>query len=77
MIKRNVDWRLYNLIEELIKEELDTEDLMYMDTDNIDVEIDGYDVLFYIPVEYGENKINIELTISPDFDAKIKIKGVF
>ena len=73
MIKRNVDWRLYNLIEELIKEELDTEDLVYMDTDNIDVEVDGYDALFHIPIEYGENKINVELVISPDFDVKIKI----
>ena len=73
MIKHNVDWRLYNLIEELIKEELDIEELIYMDTDNIDVEVDGYDVLFHIPVEYEENKINVELVISPDFDAKIKI----
>ena len=77
MIKRNVDWRLYNLIEELIKEELDTEDLIYMDTDNIEIEIDGYDVVFHIPVEYGESKVNIELTISPDFDAKIRIKEMF
>lgn len=69
----NTDWRLYNLIEELIKEELDTEDLVYMDTDNVDVEVDGYDVLFRIPIEYGENKINIELVISPDFDTRIKI----
>lgn len=73
MIKCNTDWRLYNLIEELIKEELDIEELVYMDTDNIETEIDGCDALFHIPIEYGENKINVELVISPDFDTKIKI----
>lgn len=71
------DWKLYNFVARLIKEELDIEKEIYLNTDDIEIELDGYEVIYYIPVEYGDNKphknIIVRFIIYPDFTYNIKI----
>lgn len=67
------DWKLYNFITRLIKEELDIEKEIYLNTDDIEIELDGYEVIYYIPVEYGDNNIFVRFIIYPDFTYSIKI----
>lgn len=67
------DWKLNNFITSIIKEELDIEENLYLNTEDIQVEIDGDTVLYYIPVEYGSNVADIRLIIYPDFTYKIEL----
>ena len=67
------DWKLNNFIVSIIKEELDIEENLYLNTDELQVEIDGDTVLYYIPVEYGSNTADIRLTIYPDFTYRIDL----
>lgn len=70
-MKKYNDWKLHNFVVSLIKEELDFDGALYLDTDRIEVEIDGDTVLYYIPVELGHALVDIRLTIFPDFTYKI------
>lgn len=65
------DWKLHNFITSLIKEELDIDEALYLNTDEIQIELDGDNVLYYIPVEFGHELVDIQLTIFPDFTYKI------
>ena len=67
------DWKLNNFIVSIIKEELDIEENLYLNTDELQVEIDGDTVLYYIPVEYGRNVADVRLIIFPDFTYKIDL----
>lgn len=67
------DWKLYNFVARLIKEELDIEKEIYLNTDDIEIELDGYEVIYYIPVEYGDTNIFVRFIIYPDFTYSIKI----
>lgn len=67
------DWKLYNFVARLIKEELDIEKEIYLNTDDIEIELDGYEVIYYIPVEYGDTNIFVRFIIYPDFTYTIKI----
>ena len=71
MTKTN--WKLNNFVVYLIKDALDIEEAVYLDTDRIEVEIDGGTVLYYIPVEFGHELVDIRLTIFPDFTYNITI----
>ena len=73
MTKKMTDWKLNNFIVSIIKEELDIEENLYLNTDELQVEIDGDTVLYYIPVEYGSNVADIRLIIYPDFTYKIDL----
>lgn len=80
MIKRNIDWRLYNLIEQMINEEMQFDGEYYMDTDNIITDLDGDTCVFNVPIdckEYSEDwkKIMISVEISPDFTVNIRNMG--
>lgn len=72
-MKKYSDWKLHNFITSLIKEELDTDGTLYIDTDRVEVEIDGDTVLYYIPVEYGHEVADIRLIIYPDFTYKVSL----
>ena len=61
------DWKLHNFIVYLIKEEMSIDEPVYLDTDRIDVEVDGDTVMYYLPIEYGHEMTDIKLTIYPDF----------
>ena len=67
------DWKLNNFIVSIIKEELDIEENLYLNTDELQVEIDGDTVLYYIPVEYGSNVTDVRLIIYPDFTYKVSL----
>ena len=72
-MKKYSDWKLHNFINSIIKEEIDIDDSVYLDTDRIEVEIDGDTVIYYIPVEFGHELADIRLTIFPDFTYSITI----
>lgn len=61
------NWKLNNFVVYLIKEELDINEPVYLNTDEIEVELDGDTVIYYIPIEYGNTIADIRLTIYPDF----------
>ena len=67
------NWKLNNFVVYLIKDTLDIEEAVYLDTDNIQVEIDGNTVIYYIPVEIGHELVDIRLTIFPDFTYAITL----
>lgn len=67
------DWKLNNFIVSIIKEELNIEENLYLNTDELQVEIDGDTVLYYVPVEYGNTVADIRLIIYPDFTYKVSI----
>ena len=66
------NWKLNNFVVYLIKDALDIEEALYLDTDNIQVEIDGDTVIYYIPVEFGHELADVKLVIYPDFTYDIK-----
>ena len=72
-MKKYNDWKLYNFITSLIKEEIDIDGSVYLDTDHTEVEIDGDTVIYYVPIEYGHEMTDIRLTIYPDFTYDIKL----
>ena len=65
--EKMTDWKLHNVITSLIKEEIDFNGTVYLDTDRIEVEIDGDTVIYYIPIEYSDTTADIRLMIFPDF----------
>lgn len=67
------DWKLHSFITSLIKEEIDINGSVYLETDNIEVEIDGDTVIYYIPIEYGHEAADIRLTIYPDLTYNISL----
>lgn len=67
------DWKLNNFITSLVKEEIDFDGALYLDTDSIQVELDGDTVIYYIPVEYGHELADIRLTIFPDFTYNVNL----
>ena len=67
------DWKLNNFITSIIKDSLDIEENLYLNTDELQVEIDGDTVIYYIPIEYGHELVDIRLTIFPDFTYNITI----
>lgn len=67
------DWKLHNFISSLIKEEIDIDSALYLDTERIEVEIDGDTVIYYIPVEYGSNVADVRLMIFPDFTYNVNL----
>ena len=67
------DWKLNNFIVSIIKEELDIDGAVYIDTDHVELEIDGDTVIYYVPIEYGHELADIRLTIYPDFTYDIKL----
>ena len=67
------NWKLQNFIVYLIKDSLDIEENLYLNTDELQVEIDGDTVIYYIPIEYGHEMSDIKLTIYPDFTYDIKL----
>ena len=67
------DWKLNNFITSIIKEEMDIDESVYLNTDDIQVELDGDTVLYYIPVEFGHELADIKLTIYPDFTYRISL----
>ena len=67
------NWKLNNFITSIIKEEMDIDDAVYLDTDHIEVEIDGDTVIYYIPIEYGHELADIRLTIFPDFTYMVNL----
>ena len=71
MTKTN--WKLNNFVVYLIKDALDIEEAVYLDTDGVQVELDGDTVIYYIPIEYGHELVDIRLTIFPDFTYNITI----
>ena len=68
-----IDWKLYNFAVSLIKEEIDFDGAVYLDTDNIEVEIDGDTVIYYIPIEYNNTVADIRLIIYTDFTYKVSL----
>ena len=67
------DWKLNNFITSIIKEEMDIDGAVYLDTDGVQVELDGDTVIYYITVEFGHELVDIRLTIFPDFTYNITI----
>ena len=67
------DWKLNNFITSIIKEELDIDGTVYLDTDRTEVEVDGDTVIYYIPIEYGHEVADIRLIIYPDFTYKVSL----
>ena len=67
------NWKLNNFVVYLIKDALDIEEAVYLDTDDVQVELDGDTVIYYIPVEFGHELVDIRLTIFPDFTYNITI----
>ena len=67
------DWKLHNFITSLIKEEIDFDGAVYLDTDRTEVEIDGDTVIYYVPIEFGHELADIKLVIYPDFTYNITI----
>lgn len=67
------NWNLHNFMIHLIKEALEIDESVYMNTDEIEVEIDGDTVIYYIPIEYGHEMADIRLTIFPDFTYRIDL----
>ena len=67
------DWKLHNFIAYLIKDSLDIEENLYLNTDELQVEIDGDTVIYYIPIEYGHEMADIRLIIYPDFTYKVSL----
>ena len=72
-MKKYSDWKLHNFIVSIIKEEMDIDGVVYLDTDNIEVEIDGDTVIYYVPIEYSHEMTDIKLTIYPDFTYRINL----
>ena len=72
-MKKYSDWKLHNFINSIIKEEIDIDDSVYLDTDRIEVEIDGDTVIYYIPIEYSNTTADIRLMIYPDFTYRIEL----
>ena len=72
-MKKYSDWKLHNFIVSLIREELDVDGSVYLDTDRTEVEIDGDTVIYYVPIEYGHEVSDIRLTIFPDFTYNISL----
>ena len=66
------DWKLNNFISSIIKEEMGIGGTVYLDTDRTEAEIDGDTVIYYIPVEFGHELADVQLTIFPDFTYDIK-----
>lgn len=67
------DWKLHNFIVSIIKEEMDIDETVYLNTDELQVEIDGDTVIYYIPIEYGHELADIRLTIFPDFTYNVNL----
>ena len=67
------DWKLNNFITSIIKEELDIDGAVYLNTDELQVELDGDTVIYYIPMEYGSNVADVRLMIFPDFTYNISL----
>ena len=67
------DWKLHNFVVSLIKEELDIDEAVYLNTDELQVEIDGDTVIYYVPVEYGSNIADVRIIIYPDFTYRINL----
>ena len=72
-MKKYSDWKLHNFITSIIKEELDIDESVYINTDDIQVELDGDTVIYYVPIEYGHEMTDIRLTICPDFTYRIEL----
>lgn len=67
------NWKLNNFVVYLIKDALDIEEAVYLDTDRTEVEIDGDIVIYYVPIEYGHETADIRLIIYPDFTYKVSL----
>ena len=72
-MKKYSDWKLHNFVVSLIKDELNFDGSVYLDTDRIEVEIDGDTVIYYIPIEYSNTTDDIRLMIYPDFTYRIEL----
>lgn len=72
-MKKYNDWKLHNFVVSLIKEELDIDESVYLNTDDIQVEIDGDTVIYYITAEYGHELADVKLEIYPDFTYKVSL----
>lgn len=72
-MKKYSDWKFHNFVVSLIKEEIDVDRTVYLDTDSLQVETDGDTVIYYIPIEYGHETADIRLTIYPDFTYDIRL----
>ena len=67
------NWKLHNFIIYLIKDSLDIEENLYLNTDELQVETDGDTVIYYVPIEYGSNIADVRIIIYPDFTYKIDL----
>ena len=67
------NWKLHNFIIYLIKDSLDIEENLYLNTDELQVEIDGDTVIYYVPIEYGHELADVKLVIYPDFTYRIEV----
>ena len=67
------NWKLHNFIVYLIKDSLDIEENLYLNTDELQVEIDSDTVIYYVPIEYGHELADVKLVIYPDFTYNITI----
>lgn len=74
------EWKLLKFFEREIKYYLDIDGDVIVDTDGIDVELDGDSYIMYCPIEYREymndwTKISVIIEIYPDFTFTIKNNG--
>ena len=72
-MKKYSDWKLHNFIVSLISEELDIDESVYLNTDEVQVEIDGDTVIYYIPIEHGHEMADVRIIIYPDFTYKVSL----
>ena len=72
-MKKYSDWKLHNFVVSLIKDELDFDGALYIDTDHVEVEVDGDTVIYYVPIEYSNTTADIRLMIYPDFTYRIDL----
>lgn len=66
-------WKLHNFVVSLIKEEIDIEENLYLNIEDIQVELDEDTVIYYIPIEYGHELADVKLEIYPDFTYNIRL----
>ena len=72
-MKKYNDWKLHNFITSLIKEEMDIDESVYLNTDDVQVELDADTVIYYVPIEYGHELADVKLVIYPDFTYNINL----
>ena len=68
-----VNWKFYNFICSLIREELDIDEPVYLNTEDIQVELEGDTTVYYVPIEYGHELADVKLEIYPDFTCDVRL----